>query len=417
LRDLRRYVSIALAMGLVVAVVGALAYVRSGNAEAADQPVTVGFDMQTAADSPGVYTDRLPSLESCVDVNTKVNGGVFYFDFVGLNMYQVFAYLADITFTPGTLTIESSDVNQMFGPSSDVLNQSDFAPDSDGYYRVQSVDISGGNHTGSGVLARIKAEATVPPAGGVVVPVTFRAPDNPATYGVTLTADPDAYHPGDSDHNGLFEGPYVNQTGKVAVNRPDADHDGVSNDCDNCPTTANGAVQADEVGVGDQSDADHDGKGDACDSDGGATLASLSSCVGANCADADADGWPDAIDNCPAVSNYSQADFDNDGAGNACDDSDGDTFTDQQELFVGTNPNEACAATQASNDEAVDATPFDNDDNGVVNGQDILAYVTRMRTTMSSADYSARLDVTMDGAINGPDVLMFGRFLGQSCAP
>ena len=44
--------------------------------------------------------------------------------------------------------------------------------------------------------------------------------------------------------------------------------------------------------------------------------------------DADEDGIPDLADNCPAVANPDQADFDNDGEGDACDDSDGDGVFD-----------------------------------------------------------------------------------------
>src|SRR5439155_15803427 len=58
--------------------------------------------------------------------------------------------------------------------------------------------------------------------------------------------------------------------------RDDADGDGVSDACDNCPNTANA----------DQADSDGDGVGDACD-------------------------------NCPKVANADQADSDSDGVGDA----------------------------------------------------------------------------------------------------
>ncbi|MCA9698678.1 MAG: thrombospondin type 3 repeat-containing protein, partial [Myxococcales bacterium] len=75
----------------------------------------------------------------------------------------------------------------------------------------------------------------------------------------------------------------------------DLDSDGVCDSIDNCVSVANP----------DQADANQDGKGDACDDD-------------------DEDGVLDFEDNCPAVANADQADSDLDGAGDLCDDDDDD---------------------------------------------------------------------------------------------
>jgi hypothetical protein len=76
---------------------------------------------------------------------------------------------------------------------------------------------------------------------------------------------------------------------------PDTDGDGVPNNRDNCPMTANR----------DQADANRNMIGDACEA------------VGAP--DEDRDGRPDAADNCPRVWNVNQGDDDHDGVGNVCD--------------------------------------------------------------------------------------------------
>ncbi|WP_449666789.1 thrombospondin type 3 repeat-containing protein [Winogradskyella alexanderae] len=74
----------------------------------------------------------------------------------------------------------------------------------------------------------------------------------------------------------------------------DIDGDTIQNDDDNCPETANT----------DQADLDNDGIGDVCDED------------------IDGDGVLNAVDNCPTTPNPDQADNDMDGLGDICDDDD-----------------------------------------------------------------------------------------------
>ncbi len=80
----------------------------------------------------------------------------------------------------------------------------------------------------------------------------------------------------------------------------DTDGDGVCNDEDNCPDTANA----------NQVDNDNDGIGDVCD-----TVDPCGNLGG----DTDGDGVCNDEDNCPDTSNADQADSDNDGIGDVCD--------------------------------------------------------------------------------------------------
>jgi uncharacterized repeat protein (TIGR01451 family) len=75
----------------------------------------------------------------------------------------------------------------------------------------------------------------------------------------------------------------------------DDDDDGVLDNTDNCPITANA----------DQTDSNGNGRGDACEV--------------VFDTDSDADGISDATDNCRLTANANQADTDADGVGNACD--------------------------------------------------------------------------------------------------
>jgi hypothetical protein len=128
-----------------------------------------------------------------------------------------------------------------------------------------------------------------------------------------------------------------------ALTEPDVDDDGdgVNNDEDNCPQSAND----------DQSDLDGDDIGDACDSDvdGDGFTDDEDTCPlwpsdnnndldgdgdGDICdSDDDGDGYNDENDNCPVVPNADQADFDGDFVGDQCDtDDDNDGVSDGNDM-------------------------------------------------------------------------------------
>ena len=121
---------------------------------------------------------------------------------------------------------------------------------------------------------------------------------------------------------------------------PDGDGDGVDDDSDNCPETANT----------DQADNDEDGSGDVCD------------------ADDDNDEVADEADNCPLIANTDQHDNDEDGSGDVCDsDDDNDEVADEAD-----NCPLTANTDQADNDEdgSGDVCDADDDNDEVADGVD-----------------------------------------------
>ena len=205
---------------------------------------------------------------------------------------------------------------------------------------------------------------------------------------------------------------------------PDDDNDGVLDAADNCPAVGNPSQQNSDtdsygdacdncplVDNEDQADADGDGSGDACDvctNDPDDDVDNDGICVGS--------GYlPPKTgdnDNCPIVANSSQADADSDGIGDACDHSDGDGFLDAVELYLGTDPLDACPDGPTD-----DAWPLDvNKDKFVTMAGDVWNFRDRIGTRLGDPNWRQRLDLNMDNFITmAGDVYKFAGMLGKTC--
>ena len=98
--------------------------------------------------------------------------------------------------------------------------------------------------------------------------------------------------------------------------------------------------------------------------------------------DSDGDGYPDSVDNCPAVGNPSQADCDEDGLGDAC------------ELLAGApdfNANSVPDGCECIGDLFPD---------GQVNGADLGALLSQW----GPASATTVSDLNRDGSVNGADL-------------
>ena len=166
----------------------------------------------------------------------------------------------------------------------------------------------------------------------------------------------------DSDGDGITNN-LDNCPSTANADQADTDGDGIGDVCDNAPTVANAnQLDTDGDGVGDVSDTDDDGDGvldtnDAFPLDASESEDTDGDGVGDSAdPDLDNDGVLDTVDNCLYTPNADQLDTDADGIGNACDsDDDGDGFSDADEITCGTDP--FLASTK----------PLDTDNDGIAN--------------------------------------------------
>jgi len=128
--------------------------------------------------------------------------------------------------------------------------------------------------------------------------------------------------------------------------------------------------------------------------------------------DTDADGLANTVDNCPTVANADQLNTDGDSLGNACDaDDDNDTWSDEAESAIGTDPLLDCGAN---------AWPPDINNDTFV---DIIGDISEVANNfgLSVPPAPARHDIAPDppngsiGIID--DISRMAGLFGQNCVP
>jgi hypothetical protein len=208
------------------------------------------------------------------------------------------------------------------------------------------------------------------------------------------------YNPDQADTNGdgLGDACSTCTTETGCTLDDDVDDDNVEDSIDNCPGITNPA----DATTGKQADMDDDGKGDACD-DSEADKGNV------------VDGIYDNVDKCPFDYDPDQVDTDADGIGDVCDDSDGDGIIDDKDnCAFDSNPyNDTTNGTDSFPENQDNFYAFCKDDNndGVTNSLDKIYLDTDTSTaaTMVATGDSCPFavvtctDTSGDGIIDSHD--------------
>jgi hypothetical protein len=361
-------------------------------------PTTMGIDADPSR-TPANTATSLGSIESCFSTSS---GSSTTIDLFITDASNLLGWATNILYDRSLISITNINVKmfQAADGHSNIFNASNPTPDTDGIFYASAVDLNAPPYqdSGSGVLARITISALAPGISDLVISETSLTDVNNELIGDInnddffdgLTFDgkiyidelcPGSDSDGDTIPNGIDNCPFVPNPGQL-----DTDADGIGDACDNCPLVYNP----------DQADSNGDGIGDACNPD------------------FDGDGIEDATDNCPLAYNPDQTDTDGDGLGDACDtdDSDGDGFSDSIEVYLGTDPLDACP-----DDPSDSAWPLDINNDGVVTVTgDVLNFRGRIGATPGDPNWWQRLDLNGDGVITvAGDVLSYRGKIGQTC--
>jgi uncharacterized protein YkwD len=174
---------------------------------------------------------------------------------------------------------------------------------------------------------------------------------------------------------------WANDFGGYDPPAPDADADGVPDASDNCPSTPNGTVAVGVAGAGNQTNTDQ------VLAAGGARLGT---------------GNPP-----PPLMGDSQ--------GDACDsDDDNDGFSDTREQFLGVNPLDNC--TGGSPGTGGDAWPPDTNRDTVINSLDLVIILNGFQKSQGQPGYNQRADINGSGEINVLDISAVRVLWGRRCA-
>ncbi len=294
--------------------------------------------------------------------NDNING-------VDAGYAKIYAIPISDNSAPTNISLASSSVNENVasGTTIGILSTTDSdSGDTHTYSLVSGIgdsDNASFTISGANLLTNTALDFETKNSYSIVVQTS----DGTATYSKTFTIsvnDVDEDSDGDGITNNLDNCPTTANTDQL-----DADGDGIGDVCDNAPTVSNAnQLDTDGDGVGDVSDIDDDGDGvpdtqDTFPLDASESADTDGDGIGDNAdTDLDNDGILDIVDNCIYTSNTDQLDTDGDGIGNTCDsDNDNDGFSDADEIICGSDP---LLASSLPADTDSDGTPncIDSDD-------------------------------------------------------
>ena len=202
-RKVRLGLGLAVAVAVLVAVV--LPPLARPRALHAQNDVTLAIDAQPA----GNTGSHLGPIDPCV--STAVSD-VFGVDLVIINVHDLLAWEAYVTYDPAVLELTDRNVRlfQSANDGSNVVDVSDATPDTDGTYRAAAADTAdpASPDSGSGVLARLTFRALAAGRSDIAIAQEDLNQDGKLDRGALLR-DVDGRIIGDSNGDSLFDGEMI----------------------------------------------------------------------------------------------------------------------------------------------------------------------------------------------------------------